>query len=234
MAGLRATLMRIDCAVGNRIAAGVRRHHSRRLGRLGSNALDPPPGGWADGNGVAPPRDGTRLQVLVDGDAALRAMVEEVRSAVSHVHLTAWFLSPSFVMAEDGGRPVVVRDLLAETARRADVRVLLWAGAPIPVFRPSRRAVRAVRDELAAAGPIRCALDSARAAASLPPREDCDRRRPGRLRRRDRLDVAGRRSPRLAEHIRRAPPSAGTMRRSGSTARWWPTSPPTSPCAGVR
>ncbi len=159
MVGLPATLTRIDSAVGDRIAAGVRRHHARRLERLGSNALDPPSGGWADGNGVAPPREGTRLQVLVDGEAALGAMVEEVRSAVSHVHLTAWFLSPSFVMAEDGDRPVVVRDLLAETSRRADVRVLLWAGAPIPVFRPSRRAVRAVRDELVTAGPIRCALD---------------------------------------------------------------------------
>src|SRR4051794_17398762 len=125
-------MSRIDTAVGDRIAAGVRRHHSRRLRRLGSNALDPPAGGWADGNGVAPPRDGTRLELLVDGEAALKAMVEEVRSAVSHVHLTAWFLSPDFVMAMDGDRPVVVRDLLAEAARRVDVRVLLWAGAPIP------------------------------------------------------------------------------------------------------
>ena len=160
MAALPATITRIDTVVGDRIAAGVRRHHSRRLRRLGSNALDPPAGGWADGNGAAPPRDGTRLEVLIDGEAALKSMVEEVRSAVSHVHLTAWFLSPDFVMAEDGDRPVVVRDLLAEAARRVDVRVLLWAGAPIPVFTPSRRAVRAVRDELRAAGPIRCALDT--------------------------------------------------------------------------
>ena len=151
--------MRLDRAVGDRVAAGVRRHHARRLQRVGSNALDPPAGGWADGTGVAPPREGTLLQVLVDGETALKTMVEEVRSAVSHVHLTAWFLSPEFVMAEDGGRPVVVRDLLAEMAARVDVRVLLWAGAPIPVFTPSRRAVRAVRDELRAAGPIRCALD---------------------------------------------------------------------------
>ncbi len=101
-------------------------------------------------------------------------------------------------MAEDGDRPVVVRDLLAEAARRVDVRVLLWAGAPIPVFRPSRRAVRAVRDELAARRPDPLRAGQARAAASLPPREDRDRRRPGRVRRRDRLDVAGRRPPRLA------------------------------------
>ena len=160
MAPLPATVSRLDTAVGDRVAGLVRRHHVHRLHRLGSDALDPPPGGWATGNGVAPPRDGTRLDVLVDGEAALAAMAREVRSAASHVHLTAWFLSPEFVMAEDGDRQVVVRELLAETARRADVRVLLWAGAPVPVFRPSRRTVRSVRDELTAAGNISCALDS--------------------------------------------------------------------------
>lgn len=156
MAPLAATMRRIDCAVGDRVAAGVRHHHARRLRKLNSAALEPPAGGWASGNGVSPPRDGTGLEVLVDGEAALGAMVEAVRSAVSHVHLTAWFLSPDFVMA-DG--PVVVRELLAEAARRVDVRVLLWAGAPVPVFRPSRREVRSVRHELTAGSTIHCALD---------------------------------------------------------------------------
>ena len=40
------------------------------------------------------------------------------------------------------------------------MRVLLWAGAPVPVFRPSRRTVRRVREELRRAGPIACALDA--------------------------------------------------------------------------
>jgi phosphatidylserine/phosphatidylglycerophosphate/cardiolipin synthase-like enzyme len=160
VAALTTAIERIDRAVGDRVAAGVRHHHERRLRKLGSDALDPPAGGWARGNGVAPPRDGAGLEMLVDGEAALRAMVDAVRSAVSHVHLTAWFLTPGFVMTDGEEGPVVVRELLAEAARRADVRVLLWAGAPLPVFQPSRRSVRAVRDELTAVGTIHCALDS--------------------------------------------------------------------------
>ena len=136
-----ATLMRIDCAVGNRIAAGVRRHHSRRLGRLGSNALDPPAGrlGRRQRRGAAAGRHPAR-RCWSTASAALRAMVEEVRSAVSHVHLTAWFLSPSFVMAEDG-EPAGGASATCWPRPPAGrtCGVLLWAGAPVPVFRPSRR-----------------------------------------------------------------------------------------------
>ena len=35
-----------------------------------------------------------------------------------------------------------MRTLLAELAERIDVRVLLWKGAPVPAFRPSRGDVR--------------------------------------------------------------------------------------------
>jgi phosphatidylserine/phosphatidylglycerophosphate/cardiolipin synthase-like enzyme len=97
--------------------------------------------------------------VLIDGEEALARVVDELRGARSHVHLTGWFMSPDFVLS-DSGHPVVLRTLLAEAARRVDVRVLLWAGAPLPVFRPSRRSVRGVRDELRRAGPVKCALDS--------------------------------------------------------------------------
>jgi phosphatidylserine/phosphatidylglycerophosphate/cardiolipin synthase-like enzyme len=146
---------KVDRVVGDRVSGAVQWHHARRLRRIGKDALGAPAGGWAVD---APPRrDGNVLEVLVDGELALRRMVDEIRGATSHVHLTAWFLSPDFVM-EAGDPPVVVRDLLAETARRVEVRVLLWAGAPVPVFRPSRRMVRSVRDELEHAG-IRCALD---------------------------------------------------------------------------
>ena len=43
---------------------------------------------------------------------------------------------------------LVLRDLLAELAERVDVRVLAWAGAPLPLFRPSRGDVRRMRDRL--------------------------------------------------------------------------------------
>jgi len=54
----------------------------------------------------------------------------------------------------------VLRNLLAELAERVDVRVLVWAGAPLPLFRPSRGAVRNLQRRLRAGNRIRCALDS--------------------------------------------------------------------------
>jgi phosphatidylserine/phosphatidylglycerophosphate/cardiolipin synthase-like enzyme len=155
--GMGDAVFRIDRGVGDGIARIVRRHHARRLDRVGSGALGAPAGGWA--KDAPPPRSGNEVDVLIDGETAFRRIVEDVRGAVSHVHLTGWFLSPDFVM-DDGNAPVILRDLLAETATRVDVRVLLWAGAPLPVFRPSRRMVKDVRDELRRAGPIHCALDS--------------------------------------------------------------------------
>jgi phosphatidylserine/phosphatidylglycerophosphate/cardiolipin synthase-like enzyme len=41
-----------------------------------------------------------------------------------------------------------------------EVRVLAWAGAPLPLFHPDRRAVRSVRDSLAAGTRVQVALDS--------------------------------------------------------------------------
>jgi len=147
---------RLDRMAGALVTGAVRRHHAHRLDRIGSSAMRAPAGGWA--TDAPPPRQGNSLEVLVDGEAALPRMVADIRAARSHVHITGWFVSPDFVL-DSGDPPVVVRDLLAEAAARVDVRVLLWAGAPIPVFTPTRSRVRAVRDELRRAGPIHCALD---------------------------------------------------------------------------
>jgi hypothetical protein len=57
------------------------------------------------------------------------------------VHLAGWYFSPEFALTRSP-RPAVLRNLLAELAERVDVRVLAWAGAPLPLFRPSRRRVR--------------------------------------------------------------------------------------------
>jgi phosphatidylserine/phosphatidylglycerophosphate/cardiolipin synthase-like enzyme len=149
-------LARVDRAAGDRVTQGVVRHHARRLERMGSRALQASPGGWADG--AFPPRQGNAVDVLIDGETALPRMAAAIRGARSHVHLTGWFVSPDFVL-EDGERPLVLRNLLAETAEQVDVRLLLWAGSPAPVFQPSRRTVRRVQEELASAGRIRCALD---------------------------------------------------------------------------
>jgi hypothetical protein len=58
-----------------------------------------------------------------------------------------------------------LRDHLAEPAERVDVRVLLWAGAPLPVFSLLRSQMRRVRDELTRGtkvrwAKVRWALDS--------------------------------------------------------------------------
>jgi phosphatidylserine/phosphatidylglycerophosphate/cardiolipin synthase-like enzyme len=150
-------LVRLDRSAGDAIASAVRRHHTRRLERIGSSSLDAPAGGWA--HDAPPPRAGNEVEVLIDGATAFRRIVADIRAARSSVHLTGWFLSPDFVL-EDGDTPVIVRDLLAAAAARVDVRVLLWAGAPLPVFTPARRLVRTVRDELERAGGIHCALDA--------------------------------------------------------------------------
>ena len=147
---------RIDRVLGDVVSRGVRWHHTRRLARLGSEVLGASSGGWA--KDASPPRQGNDLEVLIDGEATLDRMVREIRAAGSHVHLTGWFLSPDFEL-EPGDAPIVVRDLLADVAERVDVRVLLWAGAPVPLFTPSRKLVRGVRDQLRSAGVVHVALD---------------------------------------------------------------------------
>jgi len=132
-------------------------HHRRRLRRIGwSRALDTPAGGWASD---APVREGNALAILVDGAEALPRIAAELASARSHVHLSGWFFTPDFAL-ERTATPTILRELLAELAERIDVRVLAWAGAPLPLFRPSRRDVREMRQLLTAGTRIRCALDA--------------------------------------------------------------------------
>jgi phosphatidylserine/phosphatidylglycerophosphate/cardiolipin synthase-like enzyme len=57
------------------------------------------------------------------------------------------------------GRHRVLLELIAELARKLEVRVLLWAGAPLPLFRPSRGDVRDVARRLRGAG-VDVALDA--------------------------------------------------------------------------
>jgi phosphatidylserine/phosphatidylglycerophosphate/cardiolipin synthase-like enzyme len=132
-------------------------HHERRLRRIGwERALAAPPGGWAATD--LPPRRGNRLEVLIDGANILPAIADEMMRAQSHVYLTGWFFTPSFALVRDGD-PLVLRDLLAELAERIPVRVLAWAGAPLPLFRPSRSDVRRMRDLLVEHSKVDVALD---------------------------------------------------------------------------
>jgi phosphatidylserine/phosphatidylglycerophosphate/cardiolipin synthase-like enzyme len=103
-------------------------------------------------------RSGNTVDVLIDGGQALPVIAEELQRARSHVHLTGWYFSPDFALVRDGEQ-VVLRNLLAQLAERVEVRVLAWAGAPFPLFRPSRGDVRKMRDQLTGRTRIQCGLD---------------------------------------------------------------------------
>jgi phosphatidylserine/phosphatidylglycerophosphate/cardiolipin synthase-like enzyme len=160
MPTLPTTIERLDRAVGERLERMVRNHHRRRLAKLGhEHVFDPPAssGLWAEGD--PPPREGNALDVLVDGERAIGEIHDAIRAARSHVHIAGWHVTPGFELRRDGER-TTLRDLLAEMAERVEVRVLLWAGPPLPVFEPKRSDVKAIRDELARGTNVRCVLDA--------------------------------------------------------------------------
>jgi phosphatidylserine/phosphatidylglycerophosphate/cardiolipin synthase-like enzyme len=152
-------LDRLDAAVGDGIERAMIHHHMRRLRRHGRLAALVPasPGLWAQ-TGV-PPREGNALELLIDGASALPAMAEAIRAAQRHVHVCAWHLQPDFRPIREG-ESWPVRDLLAEAAERVPVRVLVWAGAPFPVFHPRRDEVVRAREQLVRGTRIDCRLDA--------------------------------------------------------------------------
>jgi len=148
---------RADRWLGAAVGYAVRAHHRRRLGRTGwLAALDASPGGWAAEE--PQPRPGNSLEILIDGAEALPRMATQLARAESHVHIAGWYFSPDFALARDE-EPAILRNLLAELAERVEVRVLVWAGAPLPLLRPSRRMVRRMRESLCKGTQIQCALD---------------------------------------------------------------------------
>ncbi len=155
---VRDVLGVVDSEVGAVLESVIRSHHRRRLARVGWNlTVAGARTGWAHGG--FPVRDGNHVEVHIDGAAALPAIAAAVRSARSSVHIAGWAVSAGFAV-ERSPRRVTLRDLLAEAAERVDVRVLVWAGAPLGLFHPSRSESRSALEELTAATPIRGALDS--------------------------------------------------------------------------
>ena len=144
--------------VGTGVESMVRAKHARRLERLGWSRAMRPDGAslWAAGS--PPPREGCRLEVLIDGEDAMAAIADAIRSAQHFVHITGWHLAAHFEMVR-GGSPAVLGHLLAEAAERVDVRILAWAGAPLPLFHPSRAEVRDGVEHLVRQTKIRCELD---------------------------------------------------------------------------
>jgi phosphatidylserine/phosphatidylglycerophosphate/cardiolipin synthase-like enzyme len=155
----RSLLERVDGWTGQGTEAAIGAHHRRRLRRVGRlDQLDPPVDGslWVAGD--PSPRKGNALEILIDGGEALPRIAEALAGARSRVDIAGWHITPDFGLTRDR-QATWLRDLLGELAERVEVRVLLWAGAPVPVFTPARAAVRRVREELMRGTRVRCELD---------------------------------------------------------------------------
>ncbi|HEY6398986.1 MAG TPA: phospholipase D family protein, partial [Solirubrobacteraceae bacterium] len=149
---------RADAIAGAGIEEAVRVKHRLRLSRLGhADALEPPDDDlWAAGD--PQPREGCSLDVLIDGAEAFRAIAGAVEGARESVHIAGWHIAPQLELIR-GERPVVLGELLAEVAKRIDVRLLVWAGAPVPIFHPTRREVARTVARLTRRTKIRCEPD---------------------------------------------------------------------------
>ncbi|HEY2326787.1 MAG TPA: phospholipase D family protein [Gaiellaceae bacterium] len=147
---------KVDSAVGAQVERQVVGHHRRRLTKLGHEAALRGSGEWA--TTAHPPRRSNRLEVLPDGAEALPAIADAIESARSSVWLAGWFFSPDFRLRKESS--TTLRELLASVAERADVRVLAWAGAPLPLFHPDRGEVRKMQAALASGTRMRVALDA--------------------------------------------------------------------------
>jgi len=145
-------------ALGSAIDRAVGAHHARRLRKVGwQHALAADGSDWA--RGELPVRSGNAVEVLIDGASFLPMVADELARAQSHVHLTGCFFSPELELTR-GDDPAIVRNLLAELAERIDVRVLIWSGAPVPIFSPSRREVRNMAERFNRRNRIHCEFDS--------------------------------------------------------------------------
>ena len=149
-----------DRLAGDAIERLTDAHHARRLAKLGRSAQRKPPEDgslWAAGD--PPPRAGNKVDVLIEGSAYFPALEEAIRGAKRSVLIAGWCITPAFALVRSEP-PVLLCEALGEAAESVDVRVLLWAGAPVPAFSPRRGLVRAGRDELVRGTRIKAALDS--------------------------------------------------------------------------
>jgi phosphatidylserine/phosphatidylglycerophosphate/cardiolipin synthase-like enzyme len=148
----------VDDLIGDGIEAVVCAKHRWRLRRLGAQrALSPPDDGlWAAGD--PPPRDGCSMDVLIDGAEAFPAIADAIAGARDFIHVTGWHLAPHFDLVRSE-QSMAIGPMLAEAAERLDVRVLVWAGAPVPAFKPTRSQVRDGIESLTRRTKIRCEAD---------------------------------------------------------------------------
>ena len=155
----RTVIDKVDERIGDGLEHVLCAHHHRRLRRLGwADVLEP--GRRADRfGGRAPVRRGNSMEVLVDGEEALPVIQAAIQGRARHVHIANWHASPDFRLVREPGAPTL-RELLAATAERVPVRLLLWAGPPMPVFQPTRGLVQAAHEAFTRDSEVRCVLDS--------------------------------------------------------------------------
>ena len=151
-------LHRMDRAIGEALERGLRAHHRRRLSKIGwDHVFDPSSGSAPYGN---PVRKGNALRVFIDGEDSFKAISSAIGNARSHVHLAGWHMEAGFVLVAEP-EELVLQDLLAEAGAHAEVRVLVWGGAPLPPpFRPRRGEAKELRERLSPLNGVTVALDS--------------------------------------------------------------------------
>lgn len=155
---LARSVTSVDTLVGDQLERAVMWKHRRRLAKHHSlQALEPDQGWWAQND--PPPRQGCELQVLIDGADAFEAIANAIQNATQSIWVTGWYITPGFELKRDGTETESVGALLAKAAEHLDVRVLVWAGAPVPIFHPTRKEVDAAVKELTRATTIKCQRD---------------------------------------------------------------------------
>ena len=100
--------------------------------------------GWGSGTRHV---TATALDVHIDGASALPAIVAAVRGARSFVHVAGWTVNPDFAMERDSAT-CHAASVAARDCPSIDVRVLAWAGAPVPVMHPTRTEAQQLIDRL--------------------------------------------------------------------------------------
>jgi phosphatidylserine/phosphatidylglycerophosphate/cardiolipin synthase-like enzyme len=141
--------------------------HRRRpvLDHDQNDDLPPLPPPWTDPRwfrGGFPPRAHTALTPLVDGEAYLSDLHDQLLSARERVTICGWCLTPLLALRRPHGRgDALLAEVLREVSERAEVYVLIWAGSPA-LFEPTTSMVEKRRAGLERIAPrVHCRLDRA-------------------------------------------------------------------------
>ena len=149
---------RADDLVGRLIEWLIRDHHRRRLARNGWPAVLGASHGAPVDAASAPIRGGNSVEIFVDGEDAFTEMLATIEGAQRSIHIAGWHAMPEFELAK-GSDPITLGDALHAAVERAQVRILLWGGAQLPVIRPTRADARRARDGFARIPGVSVALD---------------------------------------------------------------------------